>query len=206
MATLNIKEFQAVMSRNRGVMRANRFFVSFTPPLGIRNGRALGDTMEFYCMATNLPGSQMHVGQVRRYGYGPVEQRPYCHQFGPVQLVFMSDGLSKLWNFWTDWQQYISPHDTRNGFNGTNGSVALGRGVPYEIEYKINYATDIAIYVLDEAEQLVLSHVIREAFPSQVSDLQFDWADNNSFARFAVQIEYLDWYRTTASNILAPVP
>ena len=105
-------------------------------------------------------------------------------------MLFRSDG--DVWNLFNSWLQYILPHDTEEGFNRTR---TLYGGYPYELEYKVNYVTQLNIAVFDETgKKKPINIICKEAFPSQVIDTNLNWADTNNTARVGVVFEYLDWY------------
>ena len=200
MAGFSIEEFKAVVNSNDGFAKPNRFFVSFTQPLGIA-GQTVRNNVEYYCEATNLPGAMLHLGETRRYTYGPSEKRPFGVHFNPIQMLIMADGNGRLWEFFNDWMNYIMPHAIGGGTHvPVPGEIAgSGTAYPYELAYKQDYVTDIMITHLHEKGKPTARTICRDCFPSQVSDISLSWADNNNIARFQVQMEYLEW--TNISNV-----
>lgn len=191
MAGFNINEFKSEVSARNGIMRKNKFLVTFpTPPvlLGLQNTNR---SIEYWCEAVNFPGYMLGSHDVRRWTYGPVEKRPLTPTFLPLSCTFMNDSDNDVMSFFDAWMQSIIPHNTSQGINTiqpNNGSLA------YEIEYKSRYVTDINIFVYDVSGKLTTNIVCREAFPIQLVDVPLNWSDRDIF-RFQINFQYLDWYK-----------
>ena len=67
----------------------------------------------------------------------------------------------------------------------------------WEVEYKSNYAVDITIAILNINDDLIETYILKEAFPSQVSDIPMSYSSTNQHVKFLVNFEYLDWTSTT---------
>lgn len=197
MAGFNIQDFLAEIDNRSGVMRNNRFLVTFpTPRVLLGNGPALSinRTVEFWCEGVNLPGVQLMQHDVKRWTYGPSEKRPFQTNFNSLQCTFISDGDGDIWTFFNNWLQYIIPHDTENGFNSRSQFSVGQTRYPYELAYKQDYATELNIGVYDIAGNKTINLVCKEAFPSQILDIPLAWQDTNNTVRLSVVFEFIDWY------------
>lgn len=211
MPGFNIENFKSELSDKNGAMRNNKFLVTFaTPPVLLKNSPStpINRTIEFWCDSVNLPGYQLMQHDTRRWTYGPTEKRPFAPNFQSLQCSFLADGKGLVWNFFSTWMQRIMPHDTNEGFNSISG---FNNGYPYELDYKENYVTDLNILVFgdgrgelnvnsknktfEEPSIKLLDIICIEAFPSQVMDINLNWADTNNVAKIGVVFEYRDWFR-----------
>lgn len=197
----SIEDFKSAIGKRGGMMRDNRYVMTFVPPRCMLTGTtkmsgALDITrdMEFWVDSVNVPGYQLALNVAKRWTYGPDEKRPYMPVFTPIQCTFNSDANGDYLRFFNSWMQYILPHDWYNG--GINQISNFG-GRQYELEYKQEYATDITIAVLNTAGEYVTTYFIKEAFPSIVSDINMSYSQNGN-AKFQVNFEYLDWTTETA--------
>lgn len=198
MARFSVEEFKAVLDVAGGIAKPNRFFVSFVPPAGLGQiGRDFGNKIEYFCEAVNLPGYQMMTAEARRYSYGSAEKRPFNGAPSPLQMTIIGDGRGQLWKFFHAWHNFIYNHDFQNGINPSNAAT------PYELRYKQDYVVDVAIYHLPETyedsenfDMMTNRTICFEAFPSNILDMQLNWADNNNVSRFGVQFEYRDFITT----------
>ena len=198
MPGFNIEDFKSELNFRNGVMRNNKFLITFPSPrvmLGTGGEAALMNrSIEFWCESINLPGYQLMQHDTRRWTYGPSEKRPFAPNFQSLQCSFIADGKGDVWKFFNNWLQKILPHDTDRGFN----AISNFGGYPYELEYKVNYVTELNIAVFDETgKKKPVNIICKEAFPSQVIDTNLNWADTNNTAKVGVVFEYLDWFTRT---------
>lgn len=205
MPGFNVEVFKSEISKRNGIMRNNRFLMTFVPPtvsvLAMTEGQdtaSIGRSMEYWCEAVALPGYQLVSGDVRRWTYGPHEKRPFGPNVVPLQTLFLSDGNGDMFKFFHSWMNNIIPHYVSTSFDAPqDGSPKM---YPYEIRYKNEYVTDIHIYVYDESGKEKLHYVIKEAFPSHVIDIPMAWEATNSHMKFQVTFDYLDWYLEKPRN------
>jgi len=190
--SFNINNFKSEINRRNGPMRTNKFKVTMTAPVGLFLQDAVSGvsrSLEFWCESVNLPGYIIGSHDVRRWTFGPVEKRALTPSFTDLQCTFINDNKSSIWGFFQSWQQLILPHERQNGINTSRrGAFA------YELDYKTNYATDIVIEVFKETGVRTIKVTCLEAFPAQIPDTPFSWADTNNVMRFPVVFHYLDWH------------
>lgn len=200
--SFNIEEFRSELGKRGSVMKTNRFLVTFPMPIGLFDGtgellranqgfnRTTTSKVEYWCESVNLPGYQLLTHDVRRWTYGPAEKRPFAPNFTQLQCNFISDGRGRIYNLFNDWMNLIMPHDTKDGFNADS---KYG-GNAYEVKYKTQYVTDLNIKVFSESGKEILTLVCKEAFPSHMLDIPLNWGDTNSYVKFQVAFDFLDWY------------
>lgn len=182
----NIETFIAEHGKRNGFMRANRFEIKLTPPVGILQQSAdLPRSLSFWCSSVQIPGYQFITHDVRRYSYGTNESRPFAPNFEPIQLNFYSDGNGEVLDFWHRWMEYIMPHDMSAGINNNNA---------YLLKYKDDYVTDMQITYYKETGEPIKNVTVRSAFPININSIPLSWAEQNTFVNFAVFIDFLDWY------------
>jgi hypothetical protein len=204
MPGFNVEDFKSELNKRNGVMRNNRFLLTFATPNLLRASEelsaryptgSLNRSIEFWCESVNMPGYQLMQHDTRRWTYGPSEKRPFAPNFQSLQCSFIADGNGDIWKFFNNWLFKILPHNTSRGFNHSGfGSF------PYELEYKTDYVTQLHIGVFDEKGRKQITIICNEAFPSQVIDTNLNWADTNGTAKVGVVFEYLDWYIPTSET------
>lgn len=196
----NVQTFISSVSKN-GVMRNNKFLVRIPMPRGMLQSSAsnrLQSTsrfIELWCESTNIPGVSLSTNEIRRYGYGNVEKKPYVSINNDVNFSFLSDGDGEIWSFFQQWIRMIVNYDMRNGIDpqGRKNGVLAGQN-PWELAYKYEYVSDVEVIVFDEQGHDVLTVVLREAYPTFVGDVQLNWGDTNNIARIPVTMTVYDWY------------
>lgn len=208
--TFNVSSFRSIVNET-GVLRKNRFRIRFNMPMGMMNNvegdlqdnMAIVRDMEMWAAGASIPTVGLMTTQVPRYGYGSFEERPYNKMFAQSMVSFMVDGYAEKWKFFDKWLNMIFSTDMSEGINGYTSSIGMGflgtQGAqvyqPYQLAYKDEYITDVVIDVFNALEEVVLSYVLREAFPVRMSGFDLNWADNNSIARLDVAFAYTDAFR-----------
>lgn len=202
MAGFNIASFTSHLNAN-GILRNNKFFVRIPYPIGFQGNSDLKNSaryIELWCDSTNLPGVSMQTTQVRRYGYGVAEKRPVSPSFNNVSMTFMGDSRGAMHSFFYNWLNMIHNFDVRDGDFSNFKSNGTGSSRSYELAYKNNYITDITIHVFKENTDEVIKLVLRQAFPTDLGDIQLNWNDTNDYMRIPVAFTYSDWYAENVSS------
>lgn len=200
----NVSEIGAEISR-LGVMRNNKFLFETVMPPALRNNtqsQALADAnqvISLYCEASNVPGIALLMEEVRRYGYGPNEKKPYAPIFTDLNLTFRSDSYGLIWQFMNSWMRCVINYQSRGDFNTANGPIL--NQFPNELGYKTDYAIDATLRVFNDVGDEVLQIILREAFPIFVGDIPLNWASRSDYARIPVTLSFFDWFVNTDINI-----
>lgn len=194
----NVENFRSAVSR-KGMMKTNKFFVRMYAPRGMA-GTSLpttARTLEFWCESTNIPGVSLNVTEVRRYGYGNIEKKPYVSQNNDVTMSFFGDADGVIWSYFQQWLRLIVNYDMRSGINTATGLIA-GQ-TPFKLAYKEDYAVDIHLSVFNDIGEETIHVVLREAYPIFVGDVQLNWGDTNNIMRIPVTFAVYDWYNDKLS-------
>jgi hypothetical protein len=137
----------------------------------------------------------LSTNEIRRYGYGNVEKRPYVAINNDVSLSFLSDSNADVWTFFQQWIRMIVNYDMRHGiYNPAKNNGVLKGQKPFELGYKYEYCSDVEVIVFNEQGKETLKVILREAYPTFVGDVQLNWGDTNSIARIPVTLTVYDWY------------
>ena len=198
--SFDIRDFSAELAR-RGTLKTNKFQMEMQLPPALLANRVAGleeltDTarfMELYGEAAHLPGVALATTEVRRYGYGPFERKPYAPVFTDVPMSFREDAAGRIGKFFKAWLRVAVLYETREqGTNSTTGSVP-GQ-YPYEIAYKSDYAQDVTIKVFDDSGAVASQVTLREAYPIFVGDVPLNWAAHKDVMKIPVVLTYFDFY------------
>lgn len=184
-----ISGFRSKINALGGLQRANQFYVTIPNPR-ILQGDIGPITLPFLTEAASLPGVSLATSDVRRYGYGPTEKKPYAPIFVDQQMMFLGDGSGVVHKFFYKWMNGIIKYDEfprgRAGYNNVR---------PFEVEYKRQYATDITISCIDEQEKKIIEVKLYDAYPIFMGDIGLNWSENDSFVRIPVTFTYYKWKR-----------
>lgn len=191
MPGFNIQEFKSVLDGNRGLMRNNKFLVEFPPPRKLQGITGMSNVLSFYCKGAPLPGIGILTSDVYRYGYGPIERKPYGTVFNDAMMHFYVDANNQVRKWFRQWTRLIVNADMPNGIQSRNSSTGQDA---YEFSYKTDYAIDIRITSFDPDGNPIISVVMCEAYPNYIGDVIQDWEDKNSSMIMPVSITFRDWY------------
>jgi hypothetical protein len=198
----DIRRMVADINKN-GILRNNKFLFraivndKVAQIAGDHSPFLIGRDLELSGEVAALPGVQFGVQEVRRYGYGAIEKKPYVPVFTDIQLAFRSDAKGKIWTFLTDWMRLAINHQAPNGMADRNSSPARGSDqMPYEVNYKDQYALKSTITIFDDHGDVAIEVALREAYPIYVADIPLNWGAKNDYIRIPTVLTFYDWYRT----------
>lgn len=205
----NVSNFRSEINKQNGILKNNKFLVRMPVPRGLYGSpvttlsQNVSRMVEFWCEQANIPGVSLPTTEVRRYGYGTIEKKPYSSLNNDITLTFIGDGKGEIWTYFQQWMRLIVNYDVRKGINGQTG---LTRGqTPFELTYKEQYGVDISIQVYDDTGKEVIRVILRDAYPIFVGDIQLNWADTNSMMRVPVTFTVFDWYNDLLTAAATPV-
>lgn len=189
----NILEFRSNIESTGGLKLSSKFKIDVPVPKGIRPNVTKSDILQFHCKSVSLPGLGIITSDVFRYGYGPIERKPYGTVVNDVMAMMYLDGDNHVKNWFYDWTRLIVNYETRDGMLGEND---LNNHKAYLFSYKEDYAVDITIsfYTQEGKEHQV---VLTEAYPNYLGDVMLDWDAKNQVSMLPVSFTFKDWYETT---------
>lgn len=202
---LNIDQFNAKMNEAGGPVKSSKFVMRIVPKGGswlAASGADQASNLMFFIDSVNLPGVNHIFSDIRRFGYGPLERRPLNQIFSELTCTVILDRKGNnlgLFNRWMDFIIGVEPlmYETKNEmidqFTG-------GNGYTYEVAYPYSYQADIDIFVLDEyvkyggqvdpERNCVVHYRIYDAYPSNIGDMDLNWNNNDTIARFPMTFQY----------------
>lgn len=188
-----INGFRSTINGLGGLQRSNHFYVTIPNPR-ILSGDIGPILLPFLTESANLPGISLATSEIRRYGVGAIERKPYAPIFTDQQMTFYGDGSGTVHKFFYKWMNGIVKFD--NPVNGKGGYNGLR---PFEVEYKRDYAVDIVITTIDEKERKIKEFKLYGAYPISIGDINMSWAETDNFQRIPVTFTYYNWKRTDIS-------
>jgi hypothetical protein len=138
--------------------------------------------------AVSMPGvTYLTSDNIRRYGYGQVDSRPYNVNMTDISLTFLFDAKAKVHEFFYDWTRGIVPYDVRNKQTTDNSRNY------YLASFKRDYVVDLKIEVFNERTKKLLVCTLRDAFPVAIDPVQFNWGSTDEIAKINITFKYTDW-------------
>lgn len=178
----NIANFSAHINRY-GTLQTNKFMVRLTPPR-MFGPLAIDRLYEYRASSIRIPGVNLDTQNVFRYGLGPQQKFPTNVNFSDIDITFLDTADNALWKHFTGWMNGIFD------YTGSSG----GAKPTYTVEYKRYYETEVQIFVFDNDANVSNSVVLKEAFPSSISDISMSWNENNRLYEFTVKFAFKEWY------------
>lgn len=197
--SFNIDSFRSSI-RKDGTLPKHSFLVSMSPFTG-PNAAMLnkhinassGDSLVMRCDSATLPAPVAFKDEVRRYGYGPVEEVVYGMQFGDFVLSFIVDSAGSQIRFFDDWMNVITNYESKGGSNMVVGSDKSGMK-PYEVGYKDDYANrQMNVNVYDRQLNRVMIYELYDVFPTLINTPDVNWGDTDQLFRYTVRFAYTDF-------------
>jgi hypothetical protein len=147
------------------------------------------------------PGVSMATTEVKRYGVGPIERKPYLPIFTDQTFSFINDSDGLIHKFFYLWMNGIVSFDELPRGNSQDD---IFQKLPFEVEYKDEYKTTLSLYVYNEVQRNVGVIKLENAYPIFLGDVQRGWADQNQLVRFPVTFTYSHWRYEDLPETLDP--
>ena len=184
----NINEIVSAVNGNGGVLTPSYFVVNIRPPkwaLSDDIGSNTKELFRFICYNANHPGMSLTTERVRRQGIGLVEKRPVDFNFDNLRLNFFIDGRGLVFKFFQKWMQNIHNFDVSTGPDNSYNDIKK-----YEYGYPDDYETTVDIIVASPADERILQTTIYNAYPTNISSINLDWARPNELAILTVDFTF----------------
>lgn len=208
-ASFDINKFRSEVTYNDSVLPTHSFLAVFSPFKDVITGPieqttqemreekpatlSLSQKVTLRCDNVVLPNIGLLQEQnIRRYGYGTVENVAYGVNSGDVTMQFIVDSKSDVLFFFEDWFDKIVNRDSKGGadMRSVNGK----NFAPYEVGFKDNYACpSINIFVYDRSNRNIFEYDIYDAYPVNLQSINLSWADENSMMKLSVTFAFTDF-------------
>ena len=189
----DVVNFLSTVEKLNGLQRTSHFYVEIAMPKALSSFMQFAPTISFLTESASLPGVSLATTDVRRYGYGPVEKKPYAPIFVDTTLTFFVDNTGLIQRFFYSWMNSIVKYNTL-----VNGGIAKNTPkdvnlAPFEVGFKDDYATDITITTIDESGENVTQVKMYDAYPIFMGDIPLSWADSDTIARLPITFTYFNY-------------
>ena len=170
-APFSVSEFVQTVSA-QGLARQNRFQVEisnvdFLPGANDRN-------ITLLCQSASLPGATIVVK--KQTLFGPAYIRPGTINYGEtLNMTFLVDKNMTIKNIFDRWMHY---------------AVQVSS---FTVAYRQNYARDIIIKQLDEAENVTYEVRLIDAFPVSIGALALNQSALDRFHQLPITFAYRYW-------------
>jgi len=182
----------STVSKIGGFTRPVNFYVEIAPPPMLRTELDSTRTLAFLSESANLPGVSLATSDIRRYGLGPIERKPYAPIFVDTTMTFLVDSSGIVQRFFYRWMNGIVKFDSMPW--GPPTSYQYSNVIdPFEVNYKEQYKTDILVTTVNETGSEILNIRFFEAYPIFMGDVNLSWNDTDSISRLPITFTYFNW-------------
>jgi hypothetical protein len=203
----NISEFKSTVQDN-GLLKNNLYLVNFSQA-PFPNG------LMFFTETVEIPPVELAQQEIRRYGYGPVENVAWHPTFLPMRMNFIVEATQKnVINAILNSISKISPFMNYTNMSTTGLSMYGGapQATAYEVAYKKDYQFNLEIYVYNEQQDKIMIYTFRDCFARNIGGIQLSWGNNDNLMHADVTFSYTDYSINTFNagssdtvNSLAPL-
>ena len=192
--TFNIGRFRAEVSGADSVLPTHSFLVVFAPMAWTRSkfsSQNLDSLLTMRCDNVVLPSVNLLQEQnIRRYGFGPVENVAYGVNVGDFTLQFIVDKEALIVEYFEEWLNLIVNRDSFGGANMNNNTN--GRK-PYEIAYKDTYSCpNVNVFVYDRSQNQVMTYNIYDVFPTGIQSMNMSWSEEKTLMKLNITFSFTD--------------
>jgi hypothetical protein len=176
-------------------LRPNLFRVSITDPGSVLSGiegsneaTSGDDKFSFLCRSAGIPAST--VGTVEVPFRGRVIKLPGDRTFESWTVTIMADEDLQLRAYFEKWMDSLNKHDDGAGYTAN-----------YSAELKVDQfarGTSSGNDVL-QPHSIIRSYTFKNAFPSNISQIDLSYDNNNTVAEYTVEFQY-DWWESSGKD------
>ena len=173
-----------------GTHKAARFICVVEPPSFLQGESRFDNvSLAFLCNAASIPAVNIQTTEEQHLpGVSLTSHMPYGVTMGELQLRYYIDNTAQTYEFFSAWLRNVVNHGAVNepfrNYSGYNGAATA------EVQYKSHYASTVRLYALDINNDSLMEVVFYDAFPTGLSDVQFDWSTTDDISSFTVTMSY----------------
>ena len=151
----------------------------------------LDSLLTMRCDNVVLPSVNLLQEQnIRRYGFGPVENVAYGVNVGDFTLQFIVDKEALVVEYFEEWLNLIV---NRDSFGGANMNNNINGRKPYEIAYKDTYSCpNVNVFVYDRSQNQVMTYNIYDVFPTGIQSMNMSWSEENTLMKLNITFSFTD--------------
>jgi len=182
MAGFNIQEFSNKINQY-GTLQNNKFIVTIDKPRTFQGTTRIDELFQFRASSVKIPGVTLDLTPTFRYGVGPAQKMPKNVAFTDISITFIEMGNAYIWKTFASWMNEI--------FDFSDRGLSTYK---YTAQYKQYYASPtIKIAIYGNSGELVNTIVLKEAYPTSLTDVNLSW-NENTLMNINVTFTFKEWY------------
>lgn len=193
LVTFDIASFRSQIG-TQGYHKPSHFQMHIPVPRGMKaaNGyfsadqiKTMDDTyriLMFDIESTSIPGMSFATDEVRKYGVGTFERKPYVPIFEEITAIIRSDAGGNNYSFFNNWMKLI--------INYNETSVPSNM---FEVGYREDYAVDSLINIYNDQGVLIQAVTLVDFFPTYLGDVNLSWNNTSDIIKFPMRFTFSRW-------------
>lgn len=141
----------------------------------------------------SIPAVSFATSDIKRYGIGPVEKKPYLPIFSDMTIDIIADSFGDIHRFFYMWMNGISNFFELPNENAPFDQYGASSKHPFTMEYKDNYTTSLQIRTFSDSQEILCDVELMGAYPISIGEIQYNWNNQNELVRFPVTFTYVHW-------------
>jgi hypothetical protein len=133
------------------------------------------------------------TSEIKRYGVGPIEKKPYLPIFNDMTIDFIADNNGDIHKFFYMWLNSIVNFTDLPREGGSKDQFGTSSKDPFAVEFKDDYAIPVTIRTYSDFQKKLVDVTLENAFPVSIGEIQYNWNDENQLVRFPVTFSYTHW-------------
>ncbi|NDB57233.1 hypothetical protein EB001_02105 [bacterium] len=180
-------------------IRPNLFQVSIpTAPTATTLATSYAENFTFLCRSAGIPASS--VGTVEVPFRGRVIKLPGDRTFEAWTITIFGDENLKLRSYFEKWLDVLNEHTSGAGYtNSANYSATLQVDQLFRGSGKGSQTGN------EKPHSVIRSYQFINSFPTNVSQIDLSYDNNNSIAEYTVEFQYDYWITSAVSNGTATI-
>jgi hypothetical protein len=188
--SFNLADFSAKVNGGNGLAKNNLFIATIFSPTSMTK-LAIERDLLFLCKSASIPGMQIDTVPIYTQGWGKADLMPSVFTKDNLSLTFMVDSNFAVQQYFHRWMQTIVNY---NELNGTLSEDISNGKLPYEFDYKENYAGTVEVVLYSEnnnsANAKTYTYQYSKAFPVSIGAIETSWENNAEIMTITVSFAY----------------
>lgn len=141
----------------------------------------------------SVPNINFATSEIKRYGIGPLEKKPYLPIFNDITVDFIADNNGDIHKFFYMWMNGIINFLDLPREGGRRDQFGLSQKDPFTIEFKDDYSIPLTIRTFSDFQKQLVEVVLEGAYPISIGEIQYNWNDESQLVRFPVTFTFTHW-------------
>jgi hypothetical protein len=159
------------------VARPNLWYCKlFVATSDVAAARGQLDTLTFRCEKAEIPGRT--IATLDDTGSGPALKMPYEVNYNDMEITVICSTDMAERDYFEEWMNKIV-------YPGKNARAGL-------VNYYSNFAkgNSLELAQLGDQGEALITYVLYDVYPIQISPMNLSWEENNTYQRFNVTLNY----------------